>query len=755
MAIQEWENMPLIFRNFCLIAIIVCFSCLAWSETTSKDMFFSENNLSVLSSHLERDQAKLDRKNLAYEAIEKIRDQLLNIKGQALACIQTKSQKISEINALLGQVMLYPSEASAKQATFVTQQHVFLSELSTCKYLVYQAEGLLIKAEQQLVDTKDFTTFNNKRPTIWNVYSHSSNFADSEIHLKSMKDVFQDSLTLMNEYKQTIIYFIIFGMVIGLLIKYCFERNRHKSIFYNSIRYWIPVFLPLLMTYVFLNWVTDDLLIEPKVIELFKIVIMFLSIKFLSSFYINYFTRITNDKSLSIIRFRTSLVVNSSFISALLQFFLLNFLEDSVKMNALYFILASLFFIYFTTVCIYLIYGITEKKLYRYFGSIAIVLYFLFRIIFIMQGFESFSSIQLGVVICIVMYYLKALDYISQLEYRFQHGGNRFFKRFKKLFDTKKQHYFIEITLFRIVLAVWLSIILIEGALNILGVSDYYISVYKSSIFDEFSIGSARIIPINFINAIGVFSFCLFLGKLLAIKIASLPGFNHDIDRQQTVSILVRYTVFAFSLILAFLIIGLGSLQLSLALGGLGFGLGMSLNTLLADFISGMIILIQKPIRHGDYISVMDKLTISGYVQKITLLSTQVLVNDQSIVFVPNSFIIRNSLVNHSARDKLGACFIEIKIKNVDDFVAVREVLWDIVKSNKLIVQRKPNQPIITLVSSPHDFQENGSYFLVHLYFNISDTTHKQKIYVKLKKQIIWRLSHYIFKSEVDSSLPD
>lgn len=173
-------------------------------------------------------------------------------------------------------------------------------ELSTCKYLVYQTEGLLIKAEQQLVDTKDFKTFNNKRPTIWSIYSHGSNFEASEIHLKSITNVFQDSLTLMNEYKQTIIYFFIFGIVLGLLLEHSFDRNRYKS-----IRYWIPVFLPLLMTYVFLDWITDDLLIEPKIIELLKIVIMFLSIKCLSSFYIDYLTRIPNVKSVSIIHFRT------------------------------------------------------------------------------------------------------------------------------------------------------------------------------------------------------------------------------------------------------------------------------------------------------------------------------------------------------------------------------------------------------------------------------------------------------------------
>ena len=115
--------MPLIFRNFCLIAIIAGFSSSAWSETTSKDMFFSENNLSVLSSHLERDQAKLDKKNLAYEAIMKISEELLTIKSQAQACIQTKNQKISEINALLGQVMLYPSDANTKKAAFLAQQH--------------------------------------------------------------------------------------------------------------------------------------------------------------------------------------------------------------------------------------------------------------------------------------------------------------------------------------------------------------------------------------------------------------------------------------------------------------------------------------------------------------------------------------------------------------------------------------------------------------------------------------------------------
>lgn len=370
------------------------------------------------------------------------------------------------------------------------------------------------------------------------------------------------------------------------------------------------------------------------------------------------------------------------------------------------------------------------------------------RTFFILLGFESFSSIQLALVICLLMYFFKLMNFISQLENNVQQHRLKYFTFLKNISKYQEQGHLIELTLFRLTISIWLFILLINTILNILGIPEYYISAYHQLIFEHVHLGSVSFIPINFVNALGVFSICLFFGKILAEKIASLPNFSQDIDRQLTVSIIVRYFIFSLSVLIAFLIMGFGSLQLSLALGGVGLGLGMSLNTLLADFISGIIILIQKPIHHGDYISIMEKMPMTGYVQKIMLLSTQILVNDQSVVYVPNSFIVRNPFVNHSARDKLSTSFIEVKIKQIDDFVVVRNILQEIIKKNKFVNQQKPNHPIISLVSSPHDYQDKNAYFIVHLYFNIINQTQKQKIYVKLKKEIIWRLGHYLHEQD-------
>ncbi len=476
-------------------------------------------------------------------------------------------------------------------------------------------------------------------------------------------------------------------------------------------------------------------------------------------FYLFYFSKIKNSDWFDKIKVRLSMLVNSIIISALLQFYFLNFFESSIRINLFYFSLSMLFFIYFATVCVYFISGITDItyfkpyhhlkiKCYRYIGATCVILYFIIPSIFILFGYDSYSIIELALVICLVLYYFKLMSYMSRLEHHTQASSLKYFNFLKIISKHQHQGHLIELTLFRITISLWLFIILVNTILNILGISEYYVYAYHQLIFEQVKIGSVSFIPINIVNALGFFSICLYLGKILASKIASLPNFSQDIDRQLTVYIIMKYVAFSFSLMLAFLIMGLGSLQLTLALGGLGFGLGLSLNSLLADFISGIIILIQKPIRHGDYITIMYNLKFTGYVQKIMLLTTQILVDDQSVVYVPNSFLIRNPFINHSARDKLSSSFIDIKIKHIDDFVVVRSILQEIIQKNKFVNQHKPNHPIISLVSSPHDYQDKNAYFIVHLYFNIIDQTQKQKIYVKLKKEIIWRLSNYLHEQE-------
>lgn len=748
--------MPLFGRLCAYLLALLIFSSYSWSDDLeNKDLYYTNNHLSQFMMELSWIQNRLDKKNLGYEAVKNIELELTKIKSQAQTCIQIKNQKIQD----LSEMTKLDSENSPSLARHMNLYKQYQAQLKSCQQIVNQSKDLLIDTQQQLIYSKEYIEINNQRPSLLNIYYHFQSLNTVAIKSKTFETVFYDSIEMIKTHQLQIILLVFLGLSIGILIQKLMIRHQLGGQLINDIPYLLPTFIPLSMCYIFMKFLTFDLLVEPKLISVIKYLLMFLSIKWLSLFYLYYFSKIKNPTWFKSTRFRLSIMVNSIIISALLQFYLLNFFESNVRMNVLYFFLSLLFFIYFTTVCIYFILGITDKtyfdsskfyklKWYRYIGVTCVILYFMSRIFFISLGFESFSSIQLGLVICLLMYFFKLMSFISQLENNLQLNRLKYFTFLKNIFKYQEQGHLIELTLFRLTISIWLFILLINTILNILGIPEYYLSAYHQLIFENVHLGSLSFIPINFVNALGVFSICLFFGKILAEKIASFPNFSQDIDRQLTVSIIVRYLIFSISVLIAFLIMGFSSLQLSLALGGVGLGLGMSLNTLLADFISGIIILIQKPIHHGDYISIMEKMPMTGYVQKIMLLSTQILVNDQSVVYVPNSFIVRNPFVNHSARDKLSTSFIEVKIKQIDDFVVVRNILQEIVKKNKFVNQKKPNHPIISLVSSPHDYQDKNAYFIVHLYFNIIDQSQKQKIYVKLKKEIMWRLSHYLHEQE-------
>jgi small-conductance mechanosensitive channel len=745
-----------LFNKFLVNILAVTLVCqFAWSsDLENEDVFFSSKQLSEFASQLTWLKIKLDKNNLGYEAVKNIQIELDNIKSQATSCVKVKKLKLQE----LSEILQLDAANSANKAEHLTIQKQYQDQLNACQQLLYQSQNLRIDSQSQLIYSKEYREFNNQRPTFLNIYYQFQNLSQSTIAYKNFTQVFADSIGILEKHQSNLTMLIIFGFLLGIFLQKLMIKRQIGMLFIKDMPYFFPLFIPVFLSYIFLKLITYDLLIEPKINNLIKILLIYLSVKGLSIFYLYYFSMIKkNPKWFKLVKSRLLIVVNSIIISSSLQFYLLNFLESNVRMNLLYFILSILFFVYFTTVCVYFVWGLTDHNycksipktqlnVYRYLGSACVILYFLSRTIFILLGYESFSSIQMALVICLVIYFFKMMGYLNKCENKLQENCVKYFKFLRVLSKDHKQDYLFELTLFRLTICAWLLILLIDISMNIFGVPDYYISSYHSIIFDKASIGSVSFKPINLINALGFFAICLFIGKILAAKTALLPSFSQDIDRQLTISIAVRYLVFSISLIIAFLIMGMGSLQLTLALGGIGLGLGMSLNVFLADFISGIILLIQKPIHHGDYITIMEKMSMSGYVQRIMLLSTQILVNDQSIVYVPNSLIIKNPLINHSAKEKLSTSFIEIKIKQIDDFVVVRSILQEIIKKNKFINQRQPHQPSITLVSSPHDYQDKDAYFIVHLYFSIMDQTQKQKIYVKLKKQIIWRLNHYLYE---------
>ena len=120
------------------------------------------------------------------------------------------------------------------------------------------------------------------------------------------------------------------------------------------------------------------------------------------------------------------------------------------------------------------------------------------------------------------------------------------------------------------------------------------------------------------------------LKKLLVHKIFPRYGLEHGIS--QSIAAIVRYVIVILGLIIIVQTSGLNLSALGILMGALGIGIGFGLQNITNNFISGIIILFERPIKVGDRVEVGD---IAGDIVKISARSTTLITNDNIAVVVP------------------------------------------------------------------------------------------------------------------------
>ena len=97
--------------------------------------------------------------------------------------------------------------------------------------------------------------------------------------------------------------------------------------------------------------------------------------------------------------------------------------------------------------------------------------------------------------------------------------------------------------------------------------------------------------------------------------------------------------------LVAISLLGLDLSQLALILGALSVGIGFGLQHVVSNFVAGLILLIQRPIKSGDWI-VVGNGSYQGYVKHINVTSTEIQTFDNASVLVPNSNLLSNEVLN-------------------------------------------------------------------------------------------------------------
>lgn len=167
------------------------------------------------------------------------------------------------------------------------------------------------------------------------------------------------------------------------------------------------------------------------------------------------------------------------------------------------------------------------------------------------------------------------------------------------------------------------------------------------------------------------------LEVLILSRLALAPGSSY------TITTLLKYGIFSIALVTFFNALGFEWSKLQWLVAALGVGLGFGLQEIFANFVSGLIILFERPIRIGDTITIGN---LSGTVSKIRIRATTIIDFDRKEIIVPNKTFVTDQLVNWSLTDPVTRITIKVGFAYGSDLEKARLVLTQAAKENPRVM---------------------------------------------------------------------
>lgn len=191
-----------------------------------------------------------------------------------------------------------------------------------------------------------------------------------------------------------------------------------------------------------------------------------------------------------------------------------------------------------------------------------------------------------------------------------------------------------------------------------------------------------------------------FIHKTLLYKDID-PGIKGSIERFS------RYLILVLGVLISLSSIGINITSLTVFGGIVGVGIGFGLQNITQNFMSGIIILLERPIKKGDIVQVGDT---SGRVLDIKARSTLILTRDDVVMIVPNSDFITKQVVNDSfSGDKL-RLHVDVGVAYGSDVDVVTKVLMDVATEHEKVLKSPP--PTVVL----HDFADSAMVFTLRIW---------------------------------------
>jgi small-conductance mechanosensitive channel len=204
--------------------------------------------------------------------------------------------------------------------------------------------------------------------------------------------------------------------------------------------------------------------------------------------------------------------------------------------------------------------------------------------------------------------------------------------------------------------------------------------------FRLFTIGGSNFTIGTFLYLIFTLFFLFYLSEKLRLFLTNriLSRYKIMLGVRQAIASIVKYIIVVIGLVVIVQSTGVDLSTLGLIAGALGVGIGFGLQNITSNFISGIIILFERPVKVGDRIQVGE---VTGNIIRISARATYIITNDNIAMIVPNSNFIEQKVINWSLNDRNVRFNFPVKVSHTEDPEKVKKVLLEVVASNSGVLK--------------------------------------------------------------------
>jgi len=224
-----------------------------------------------------------------------------------------------------------------------------------------------------------------------------------------------------------------------------------------------------------------------------------------------------------------------------------------------------------------------------------------------------------------------------------------------------------------------------------------------------FTVGAFEIVPAKILTGVLALFILLTLAKWLKNQLSErwLNRTRLDAGAKESIVSLSSYVIVGISILIALSMAGVDFQNIAIVAGALSVGIGFGLQNIVNNFVSGLILLFERPVKPGDWIVVGST---EGFVQKISIRYTLIQTFDRAEVLVPNSEMISSQVTNWMLRDRIGRVVVPVGVAYGSDTQQVHDILINIANEHPMVLTHDwrvsaPKVMFMALGESSLDFE--------------------------------------------------